>query len=82
MADVQFHHLRNGRDRAYGFIGDTVADMHLQPQRMRIRRPFDQGRQFGVTFGKAALFVHVTVMARVQFHHSRADPGTGFDLSV
>ena len=44
VADVQLHHLGDGRDRLDGLVVDAVAGMDLQAQRRGLRPPRPAGR--------------------------------------
>ena len=48
MADVQFHHLRDGCDGGDVVIGQAVTCVHLKPEDVGEGGPALQGRKFGL----------------------------------
>ena len=77
MADVQFPHLRNGRDRRHGFIIKTVTGMTFEPEGVsQFRRGHDT-----CELGLARAFV-MTVSAGVELDNIGANSSCRANLRL
>jgi hypothetical protein len=81
VPDIEFHDLRQRGNRRHRVIGQPVAGMHLEPQRIGHRGHLGQPRQFGIAVVEPPFGMGVAIAAGMQFDHRGADPVRGLDLA-